>query len=108
MQRRLRRETRTAETVESVDPMESNCTFLSVDDGDVVAAMTKFHESVSQISFAHCTMCNERFLNITLCSQSSMCVRCSRDKGMPKLYFIDNNMDPGAILVELQHCENRS
>ena len=109
-----RRETRTAlqgrteevETVESVDPSvtthsELNCT-LSVDNADVVAAMTKFHARVSQICFAHCTTCNEGFPSVTLCSQSSECVRCSRDKRMPKLYSGDNNMDPGTLPVELQ------
>ena len=89
--------------MESVDPDSTTHNYTScVDNAHVVAAMTRFHERVSQICFAYCTTCNKGFPSVTLCSQSSEWVRCSRDKRMPKLYSGDNNMDPGTVLVELQ------
>ena len=32
----------------------------------------------------------------------SECLQCSRDKKSPKLYSVDNNMDPGDVPPELQ------
>ncbi len=68
--------------------------------------MLKFHEHMASPNVLKCTPCFEQFPGIQLCSQSTECLRCSRDKRTPKLYSSANNMDPGSVPPELQVCVN--
>ena len=59
----------------------------------VRARMRKFHAHLAAL---------ESFPGLQLRSQSTECLRCSRDKHTPKLYSIANNMDPGLVPPQLQ------
>ena len=50
----------------------------------------------------------ESFPGLQLHLESTECLRCSRDKRIPKLYSSANNMDPGPIPSELQVGNNIS
>ena len=69
--------------------------------------MVNFHSRLAALQVSKCITCLEKFpgLNVrTLPPDSSdtECVRCSRDKRIPKLYSSMNNMDPGPVPPELQ------
>ena len=64
--------------------------------------MLKFHSELATLEVLSCTTCLESFPGLKLKSQSTECVRCSRDKHTPKLYSSANNMDPGPVPSELQ------
>ncbi len=66
--------------------------------------MLKFHEHMASLDLLRCTTCLEQFPGLQLCSQSTECLRCNRDKHTPKLYSSANNMDPGSVPPELQVC----
>ena len=59
-----------------------------------------FHAKMTSLSFSECVICYESFP--TNATQRTQCTRCSRDKKEPKLYSIDNGMDPGVVPQELQ------
>ena len=63
--------------------------------------MTKFHKEIATLSSQTCTTCMEMFPGLKVNSRSE-CVRCSRDKHMPKLFSMANNMNPGPVPSELQ------
>ncbi len=67
--------------------------------------MLKFHEHMASLAVLRCTTCLEQFSGLQLCSQSTECLRCSRDKHTPKLYSSANNMHPGSVPPELQVCD---
>ncbi len=64
--------------------------------------MLKFHEHMAQLDVLKCTTCLEQFPGLQICSQSTECLRCSRDKYTPKLHLSANNMDPGSEPPERQ------
>ena len=64
--------------------------------------MRRFHEHFASLSSPTCSTCSESFPGIQLCSSTTMCVRCYRDKRIPKLYSSTNNMDPGPLPPQLQ------
>ena len=68
----------------------------------VRARMCKFHAHLAALESPRCTTCSEAFPGLQLRSQSTECLRCSRDKHTPKLYSIANNMDPGLVPPQLQ------
>ena len=68
----------------------------------VRARMCKFHAHLTALESPRCTTCSEAFPGLQLRSQSTECLRCSRDKHTPKLYSIANNMDPGLVPPQLQ------
>ena len=71
----------------------------------VRAKMSKFHSQVAQVQVSKCITCLERFpgLNVKAISPNlTECVRCTRDKHIPKIYSSANNMDPGPIPLQLQ------
>ncbi len=70
----------------------------------VQTKMLKFHEHMATLDVSKCTTCLEQFPGLQLCSRSTECLRCSRDKRTPKLYSLANNMDPGSVPSELQVC----
>ena len=68
----------------------------------VRARMQKFHAQLVALESPRCTTCSEAFPGLQLHSQSTECLRCSRDKHTPKLYSSANNMNPGLVPPQLQ------
>ncbi len=68
----------------------------------VKGKMLKFHQEISTLEMPICSTCMEKFPGLKVNSESSVCLRCSRDKINPKLYSSENNMIPGPVPVELQ------
>ena len=64
--------------------------------------MLRFHAHMASLDSPQCSTFSERFPGLRLCSQSTECLRCSRDKHSPKVYSAFNNMDPGPIPPQLQ------
>ena len=65
--------------------------------------MTKFHGSINSLEHRQYVTCKEAWptkQGLTLARFE--CLRCKRDKGNPKLYSQENDMDPGALPLELQ------
>ena len=52
----------------------------------VQAKMRKFHAEIAALEMQKCTTYSEGFLGLQLCSHSTECVCCKRDKHVPKLY----------------------
>ena len=54
-----------------------------------------------------CDVCLEKFLSssVRYIAGESVCLRCARDKHIPKLYSAANNMAPGPVPCELQVCD---
>ena len=69
----------------------------------VQAKMSKFHAQISSLQVATCITCMERFPDMTTrCTAAGTeCIRCFRDKHLPKTYSIENNMHPGPVPLEL-------
>ena len=68
----------------------------------VRAKMGKFHASMATLDTPVCTTCSESFPGLQLYSNSTECLRCSRDKHIPKVCSSANNMNPGPIPPQLQ------
>ena len=68
----------------------------------VKAKMHTFHANMATLDTPVCTTCSEKFPGLQLYSNSTECLRCSRDKHIPKVYSSANNMDPGPIPPQLQ------
>ena len=69
--------------------------------------IVNFHSHLAAIQVSKCVTCLEKFpgLNVRTVSPDSNdteCVRCIRDKHIPKLYSCMKNMDPGPVPPELQ------
>ena len=64
--------------------------------------MKKLHAYFSSLDSPRCSVCSESFPGLQLRSLSTECVRCSRDKHIPKVYSSANNMDPGPLPPQLQ------
>ena len=70
----------------------------------VQAKMRNFHAEIAALEMQKCTTCSEAFPGLQLRSHSTECMRCNRDKHVPKLYSSMNNMDPGPVPQQLQVC----
>ena len=62
--------------------------------------MKEFHSKLSTLKVSTCVTCLEGFPGLIVRSASvssaeSECLRCARDKHIPKLYSSANNMNPG-------------
>lgn len=61
-------------------------------------SMAKFHLKQEQWQHKQCTICKEQWpVRTRLSMQPYICLRCQRDKTVPKLYSADNDMDPGEL-----------
>ena len=67
----------------------------------IQAKMRKFHANMATLDTPTCSTCSERFPSLHFHSKSNECLRCSRDKHIPKLYS-SANMNPGPIPPQLQ------
>ena len=64
--------------------------------------MSAFHRHLATLDVSQCTTCSKGFPGLKLQSQHAECLRCCRDKHVPKLYSSTNNMDPGPVPAQLQ------
>ena len=62
----------------------------------------KFHSDLCNLTNAFCPICHELLLGNSVGSSNYSCQRCTRDSSLPKLYSLDNNMDPGLVPSQLQ------
>ena len=65
--------------------------------------MSQFQAKQNQWQNKRCSICNEQWPTRThLNADPYICNRCQRDKHIPKLYSIGNDMDPGTVPPCLQ------
>ena len=63
--------------------------------------MAKFHSSINSLEHRQCVTCKEAWPTKQGFSLARFeCLRCKRDKGNPKLYSQENDMDPGALPLQ--------
>ena len=65
--------------------------------------MAKFHSSINSLEHRKCVTCKKAWptkQGLTLARFK--CLRCKGDKGNPKLYSQENDMDPGVLPLEPQ------
>ena len=75
----------------------------------VHSKMNTFHSKLASLTVSKCITCLERFPGLTVAivsPDSTECVRCRRDKHIPKVYSTANNMNPGPVPPELVVCDN--
>ncbi|CAG8833775.1 10296_t:CDS:2, partial [Gigaspora margarita] len=60
-----------------------------------------FRTTMNKLSNKLCKVCNKQFPSIELVQGECQC--CNREKGTPKKFSAENNMDPGDVLQELQN-----
>ena len=65
----------------------------------VQANLVRFHGEISKLHFSECDVCREAWPSMKVCVQGelSICNRCQRDKGLPKLFSIEYNAIPGPV-----------
>lgn len=71
----------------------------------VKGTMSKFHERQSKWEHQLCNVCHEVWPTQTCLKDDTStytCTRCKRDKGNPKRYSSENDMDPGVVPECLQ------
>ena len=68
----------------------------------VQATMNKFHQEMAKLESPVCSTCMEKFPGMNTSIRSSECLRCARDKHVPKLFSANNNMHPGVVPPQLQ------
>ena len=65
--------------------------------------MANFHRAMNKLEHRRCVTCKEAWpTNNGLILQIFECLRCKRDKGNPKLFSQENDMDPGCLPTALQ------
>ena len=65
--------------------------------------MANFHRAMNKLEHRQCVICKEAWpTNNGLTLQSFECLRCKRDKGNPKSFSQENDMDPGCLPTALQ------
>ena len=72
--------------------------------------MNTFHSELASLSVSKCITCLEKFPGLSVAvvspdTDSTECVRCIRDKHIPKVYSRANNMNPGLVPPELLVCD---
>ena len=89
------------------DPSQSSAsmsididTNVTIDNPDIIHKVKVFHNALATLQNVVCNVCSEDFYanNIT---PSEICRRCNLDTQLPKLFFSQNNMDPGPVPFEL-------
>ena len=69
----------------------------------VQTEMANFHRAMNKLEHRQCVTCKEAWpTNNGLTLQIFECLRCKRDKGNPKLFSQENDMDPGCLPTALQ------
>ena len=83
------------------EPQPSDHSTLKIDHSDVVQRMQNFHRSLLALQNAFCDLCKERFPTINT-NELGICNHCQTDSQQPKLFTLQNNMDPGSVSTELR------
>ena len=84
------------------DTQTTQCTGEQFRQSSVQLKMKRFHECFTSLSPQKCFTCSECFPGLQLRTSTTECMRCSRDKHIPKVYSSANNMDPGQLPSQLQ------
>ena len=84
---------RTCSNDRAVPSLNENC---------VKEKVKMLHKEIASIESPICCTCLEKFPGTKMASKPSECLRCYRDKKVPKLFSADNNMSPGSVPAELQ------
>ena len=88
-----------ADAAQSSPPIDIRFT---VDNPDIIHRVQEFHRSFATLQNILCNVCLERFPTITTNTiPTEICHRCNIDKETPKLFSVENNMDPGPVPHEL-------
>ena len=74
----------------------------SLNENRVKEKVKMLHKEMASIESPICCTCLEKFPGTKMASKPSECLRCYRDKKVPKLFSADNNMSPGSVPAELQ------
>jgi hypothetical protein len=74
---------------------------LMLTDPYVIDKIKQYHSDLSNITLSSCAICHELQFD-SHASYNNVCRRCNHDSSSPKLYSIDNNMDPGPVPSKLQ------
>jgi len=69
----------------------------------VKTTMTNFHQKQTKLKHQLCIVCHEMWPTQTQPKYSFTCTRCKRDKGQPKRFSSENDMDPGPVPECLQN-----
>lgn len=65
--------------------------------------IAKFHSSINSLEHRQCVTCKETWPTKQGLSLARFeCLRRKRDKGNPKLFSQENDMDPGTLPLQLQ------
>ena len=68
----------------------------------VQTEMANFHRTMNKLEHRQCVTCKEAWsTNNGLTLQTFECLRCKRDKGNPKLFSQEKDMDPGSLTKRL-------
>lgn len=63
----------------------------------VQSAMNNFQRKQEELKHQLCTVCHEVWPTITKPKHIFICTHCKRDKGQPKRFSSQNDMDPGPV-----------
>jgi len=89
------------ETIPShTQPQPSNDSTCEIDHPDVVQRMQNFHRSLLNLQNVFCDLRKECFPTIKT-DELGICYCCQSDSHQPKLFTVQNNMDPGSVPTEL-------
>ena len=75
-------------------------TNVTVDNPDIIHKVEQFHKTLGMLQSVVCNVCSEKF-HTNNSTPSEICRRCNVDTQAPKLFSLQNNMDPGPVPFEL-------
>jgi len=75
---------------------------FTVDNPDIINKVDEFHRTLVALQNVLCNVCLEQFPTFASnTTPTDICCRCNLDTQIPKLYSLQNNMDPGPVPLEL-------
>jgi len=74
---------------------------ITVDNPDIIHKVQEFHQSLTTLQNVLCSVCLEQFPTFANTAATQICRHCNLDTQIPKLFSIENNMDPGPVPFEL-------
>ena len=73
---------------------------LDFNDPEVIRRLGAFYRNLSSLKNVFCIVCKECFPTTTT-NEAGVCHRCRTDARLPKLFSMENNMDPSPVPPEL-------
>jgi len=67
---------------------------ITVDNPDIIHKVQEFHQSLTTLQNVFCNVCLEQFPAFSNTAATQLCRRCNLDTQVPKLFSIENNMNP--------------